>query len=141
MRPKLEDFEGAWRIARVIRAAGEGEARFDGEARFRPDGRGLAYAETGQLQLAGHPPVQAERRYLWRAGPAGAIEVFFPDGRAFHRIDLRAAAPSDRHHCAQDIYDVTYDFRRWPVWVSRWRVSGPRKDYRMVTEYSRLGGG
>ncbi len=138
MRPRLQDFEGAWRIARAIHPADGAGARFDGEARFRPDGQGLAYAEIGQLQLAGHPPVRAERCYLWRNGPAGVIEVFFPDGRPFHRIDLGAAAPSDRHLCDPDIYDVTYDFRRWPDWSSRWRVRGPRKDYRMISEYFRL---
>jgi hypothetical protein len=77
--------------------------------------------------------MEAERVYLWRASGAG-IEVLFDDGRPFHRIDDSAEAA---HWCDPDQYDVTYEFGRWPKWSSRWRVLGPRKDYVMVSNYSR----
>lgn len=133
MIPELADFEGVWRIARRIVAAGGAGARFFGQAEFSADMSGLVCAETGELRVEGRPPIMADRRYLWRRGAAGGIEVLFADGRPFHRFDPAAGTPCARHDCAPDVYVVRYDFRRWPVWSSRWRVRGPRKDYAMVT--------
>lgn len=137
----LGDFEGDWRVARTILHAAGPRARFDGRARFEADGAGLVCREAGALTIAGHAPVMAERRYLWRAGAGGAIDVLFDDGRPFHRIDLRQCAPQDRHMCDPDIYEVRYDFARWPAWSSLWRVRGPRKSYRMETLYRCAAGG
>ena len=101
-------------------------------ARFERDGVGLRYTEKGVLELGG-AKMEAERVYLWRA-TANGIEVFFDDGRPFHMIgDSTEAA----HWCDPDQYDVTYEFSGWPAWSSRWRVLGPRKDYVMVSEYTR----
>ena len=133
----LMNFEGSWQVGRRIENAEGPEARFEGVARFEPDGAGLVYAEEGELQLEGQPPIRGERRYLWRQEEDGTIAVFFDDGRDFHRFDPGAEAPGDRHHCAPDVYDVTYDFGGWPEWESRWRVTGPRKDYVMVSRYRR----
>jgi hypothetical protein len=30
---------------------------------------------------------------------------------------------------------VRYDFRDWPRWQAEWRVTGPRKDYGIVTRF------
>lgn len=137
MTPALEAFEGDWRVSRVIRHARGPDARFEGTARFVPDGAGLIYREEGELVIAGQVPMRAERRYLWRAAPDGAIDVRFDDGRAFHRIAPGESAPEDRHYCGPDTYDVAYDFSAWPDWTSRWQVRGPRKDYEMVSVYRR----
>ena len=136
MTPALMDFEGVWRVDRAISHRNGPEARFDGQAVFASDNGGLVYREDGHLHMPGQPPIRAERRYLWRVGQAGGIDVCFDDGRAFHRIGV-GGVPEDRHYCDPDIYDVTYDFSAWPVWTSHWEVSGPRKDYTMVTRYSR----
>lgn len=134
--PDLDAFAGRWRIARQIddRRAGQ-MARFDGEVVFMPEGPGLRYEETGVMHLPGQPPMQATRRYDWRPG-AGGIEVFFDDGRFFHTIGP-GAQPRARHECAPDLYRVAYDFTGWPLWRAVWQVSGPRKDYEMVTRYAR----
>lgn len=133
MAPVLADFEGVWRVARRVVHAGGGGARFAGRAEFMPDASGFVHVETGELHLPGQAPIRAERRYLWRPGSDGTIEVCFSDGRAFHQFDPAAGIPGARHDCAPDTYEVRYDFRRWPVWSSRWRVRGPRKDYAIVT--------
>lgn len=131
--PDLWEFEGDWQVRRRIEDALNGqEGRFNGIARFERDDLGLRYSERGQLQLGG-AAMEAERVYLWRAGPAG-IEVFFDYGRFFHRIDESAEAA---HWCDPDQYDVAYTFGKWPEWSSLWRVKGPRKDYVMVSEYVR----
>ncbi|TCO70936.1 DUF6314 family protein [Rhodovulum euryhalinum] len=136
--PDLGEFEGAWRLVRVIEDARAGQtATFEGRAVFNRSGDGLYYAEHGILRLPGQAPMTAERRYLWR--PAGAgIEVCFEDGRFFHAI---ASGPrAEAHHdCPPDRYAVAYDFGGWPAWSCRWRVIGPRKDYAMASSYARLG--
>lgn len=131
--PELWDFEGDWQITRRIEDALSGqEAGFVGTARFERDCLGLRYSEKGLLTLGG-ASMEAERVYLWRSADAG-IEVFFDDGRFFHRIDGSSGAG---HWCDPDQYDGIYDFGDWPDWSSRWQVKGPRKDYVMVSIFKR----
>lgn len=137
---RLSAFEGTWTMSRSIDDALTGRpGRLDGVARFSPEADGLACVETGLLTLSGRPAMTASRRYLWRDGGAGAIEVSFEDGRFFHRFDADSAAPSALHDCPPDEYRVRYDFTRWPDWSAEWRVRGPRKDYAMVTRYAPAG--
>lgn len=135
MTVTLWDFEGAWVLERRILHDDGPDAKFRGSARFIPDETGLIYEEKGLMKIDGHRPVSAQRRYLWREDEDGAIEVLFEDGRAFHRID--GDAPEDSHWCDPDTYDVRYEFGHWPDWISTWKVSGPRKSYRMVSNYRR----
>lgn len=136
---ELRAFTGRWRIERDIEdvlAARTG--RFEGEASFDPVPDGLAYRETGTLTFAGAAPMAASRSYLWRDGGAGTIDVLFADGRFFHRIDAQEPRPAALHDCAPDTYRVSYDFRPWPRWQAEWRVTGPRKDYAMLSRYVRF---
>lgn len=138
MSRSLGDFEGRWRIGRRIedRAAG-GSATFDGMARFSRDTGGLAYEESGELRLPAGDVLQAGRRYLWCAGEDGAIEVRFADGSDFHRIETGADVVTAWHDCMPDTYEVSYNFTRWPEWRAIWRVTGPAKDYTLITDYRR----
>ncbi len=132
---ELAEFEGNWGLVRRIDDARAGAvSHFEGEARFTPDGAGLAYHETGLLHLPGAAPMRAERRYLWRAVPEG-IAVQYEDGRPFHLIRAGQAQAEDSHDCAPDRYDVRYDFSAWPDWQQIWQVSGPRKDYHLVSNF------
>ena len=134
---ELSAFAGNWRIERTVEDFRAGRTgRLTGAARFDPLPDGLAYLETGTLSFPGTAPMQASRRYLWRDGGAGTIDVFFDDGRFFHRFDAEAPAPAATHDCPPDHYRVRYDFRLWPRWEAEWRVTGPRKDYAMVTSYT-----
>ncbi|PRX29760.1 hypothetical protein SAMN05216257_11021 [Meinhardsimonia xiamenensis] len=135
---ELEDFAGRWRLAREIEDFAAGHVvRFSGEALFAPEeGGALALTEEGTLTLPGATPLKASRRYLWRAGQGGAIEVLFADGRPFHVI-APGAKPEAEHLCPPDHYRVAYDFTGWPDWRAVWRVRGPRKDYRMQSLYRR----
>lgn len=133
----LQAFAGRWTLHRTITdRRGGPDGRFDGVAELRPDAEGLLYEETGQLHLGQAAPFHATRRYLWRAD-AGGVLVSFEDGRPFHRIALGRAQARDSHDCPPDIYRVSYDFSRWPHWLACWDVTGPRKDYRMVSDYGR----
>lgn len=133
---RLSAFLGAWALDRSIedaRAARSG--RLAGEARFSPAPDGLAYEEAGTLAFPGTAPMQASRRYLWRQGGAGGIDVLFADGRFFHAFDPALPEPSALHDCPPDTYRVRYDFTAWPLWQAEWRVTGPDKDYIMLSRY------
>lgn len=80
---------------------------------------------------------ETSRQTLWRQD-GGGIDVTFADGRPFHRITggTRSLA---FHGCPPDDYWLSYDFTLWPRWSVRWDVSGPRKSYRALTRYVRVG--
>ncbi len=126
----LDDFEGRWNVTRRITPARDPEGRFTGVAHWQRVSEGLAYHEKGDLRIGTHPPMQAERRYLWQPD----LTVWFEDGRFFHRIPPEGGAT--HHWCDPDQYVVTYDFTQWPQFRATWRVKGPAKDYVMVTDYA-----
>jgi hypothetical protein len=133
---RLQAFAGAWEIERAIEDVRDGRTgRFVGRATFTPVPGGLAYREEGRLALGDAPAMTATRDYLWRDGGAGVIEVYFGDGRFFHRFLPDEPEPADVHACPPDTYRVRYDFAGWPVWRAEWRVTGPRKDYGMVSRF------
>lgn len=136
----IGDFAGAWRLQRRIEDARDGRV-WDGVGRAAlvADGRGgLIHDETVILALPGQAPLTGTRRYLWAAAP-GAVAVSFADGRPFHTIALGVAMSRDTHDCPPDRYVGRHDFARWPVWVVQWDVLGPRKEYRMITTWTRAG--
>ena len=132
---RLADFIGDWRLKREVTEASGAQARFLGVARFVPEGAGLRCLERGELVLEGGARMHAERACLWRE-EGGRIHVSFADGRAFHDFVPDGQADA-RHWCDPDDYRVAYDFSGWPVWRAIWRVRGPRKDYTMVSDFSR----
>ncbi len=108
-----------------------------GTAVFTPRVEGeLVYVEEGELSFGSQPPMAATRSYIWSRTDEG-IAVQFEDGRPFHVIDGQKLMPDANHHCDPDLYHVSYDFTSWPDWRAIWRVVGPKKDYRMMSEYKR----
>jgi hypothetical protein len=62
--------------------------------------------------------------------------VDFDDTRPFHLI--RAADHPARHDCAPDLYILRYQFEALPrQWQCQCRITGPRKDLDLVTNYYR----
>lgn len=133
----LQDFNRDWDIAREIedRQAGE-TASFTGRVRVLAQSGQLRWIEEGTLRNAAGS-FAGTRCYLWRAHEQrqGALALHFEDGRFFHTI-LPAMTPSDTHDCPPDTYRVAYDFSDWPRWQATWHVTGPRKDYTMVSRYA-----
>ena len=143
-RIKLSDFLGRWSILREIRDETTAtRGRLEGQAVFRQSDQwesSLTYEERGQLTMDGSPTLTAERTYLWFLGnDPNTIDILFQDGRPFHRLDLNCTMPFSSHFCSPDEYNVSYDFRSWPVWRSEWRVRGPRKDYRIWSRFRFMG--
>ena len=135
--PQLLDFAGPWRVTRRIddRLSGR-PGRFEGTARLTPDGKGLRYREEGSLTLGDGPALAAHRDYLWLPDGDG-IAVRFADGRPFHRFRPSGRASGTDHPCGRDLYRVTYDLTAWPAWTAEWTVTGPAKNYAMLTRYER----
>jgi hypothetical protein len=131
---------GAWSFDRVI--AGQGSMQ--GLATFTPlDAQNLAYREQGRLKLQNGTELEAEREYVFRKRDRG-FDVFFKETppRLFHAIKLAASdggvlSGSAGHLCNPDLYQSTYIFRGDGGFVVRHIVSGPRKDYTMITTYMR----
>ena len=138
---RLQAFDGDWEIERDIEdvRAGRTGALHRHARASRRRRTGLAYHEEGRLALGDGPAMTATRDYLWRDGGAGAIEVCFDDGRFFHRFLRRRARPGAEHDCPPDRYRVRYDFAAGHAGSAEWRVTGPRKDYAMVSRFHRAG--
>lgn len=131
---------GAWLFDRVI----DGQGSMQGIATFTPlDPESLGYREQGRLKLLNGTELEAEREYVFRNGDCG-FDVFFKETppRLFHAILLSASGDgafsgSAGHVCNLDHYQSTYTFRVDGGFVIRHVVSGPRKDYTMITTYTR----
>lgn len=137
-RPTLSAFEGRWSVDRRIEHADGLSGRFTGQATFTRSGpECLLLEETGTLSQGGRE-MHAERRYLWRTTPHGEIAISFADNRPFHVLAPGTARPDAVYLCPPDRYAVAYDFTDWPVWRTVWRVEGPRKNYRMETQFRRI---
>lgn len=140
----MSRFEGVWDLKRhIYDLDSEWLGKFEGQAKFSRTRGGLHYREEGKLQFGGLTAMTATRDYDWEfpdtGAAAGLVRIRFEDGRHFHDFDPEAARPKASHYCDPDEYDVTYDFRKWPDWRAEWRVEGPKKDYRMVSMYTRSG--
>ncbi|WP_299657242.1 DUF6314 family protein [uncultured Tateyamaria sp.] len=127
----LADFAGLWVIERAIVPRQGSAAQFMGKAEWTPTADGLDYIETGTLHMEGAPPMQAERRYRWTRD----LSVYFDDGRFFHKVP--AFGGRTPHFCDPDTYVGTYDFGEWPDFTVSWDVRGPRKDYQMISTFTR----
>ncbi|MEL7178179.1 MAG: DUF6314 family protein [Pseudomonadota bacterium] len=133
-------FAGPWELVRDITdLANRWPGRLEGVAQFIPQGDSgrLMYREEGLLTFAGLQAAKATRSYDWLIQAPDAIEVFFEDGRPFHRFDPTKREVEAEHLCDADLYSVRYVFETETKWRAEWRVEGPRKDYRMVSFYTR----
>ena len=131
----LADFTGSfWKIERVIKDHKQStKLYYQGRCEIS-DG---SYAETGELTLSNGQKSLTSRTYIWNWAKQG-IDSYFDNGLFFHRIDLTCLKPSARHYCGQDRYNVEYNFSDWPLWDATWWVNGPRKDYEMHSQYSKI---
>jgi hypothetical protein len=133
---------GTWVVERDLldRAAGT-RGTFAGVVRFSPtpDG-GLALREEGTMRWPSFVG-PASREYLLRpAGRADALDVFFPDGRPFHRMGFAPEANAASHWCDPDAYRVAYTYENADRFSYTWDVTGPRKDLELASRLHRSQG-
>jgi hypothetical protein len=127
---------GRWRVERALEDAALGTGRFRGSATFTPDGDGLEWVETGRLTLGRYDG--PARRTLRLVPDGDGWEVRFADGRAFHRLDLRAGELcAFTHPCGADRYAGEFAVRGPDAFEIGWSVTGPAKAQRLTGRYIR----
>ncbi|WP_258804966.1 DUF6314 family protein [Pseudarthrobacter sp. NS4] len=134
-RPSL----GHWTLERDLLDRADGtRGTFSGVVLFTPtDDGGLALREEGTMRWPSFTG-PASREYL--LGPAGrpdALDVFFPDGRPFHRMSFTPEANLDNHWCNPDTYRVAYAWEGPDAFSYSWDVTGPRKDLLLTSRLLR----
>lgn len=123
---------GRWSVSRVILdRCGMGWMHFDGIADIDP----VKFDEQGEMRIAGQRS-QGRRTYHLRFGE-GHVIVQFPDGREFIRLDGRPVQHV-HHLCGDDAYKGRLFFLSPDQWGEVWHVTGPRKDYKSVSRYTRV---
>jgi len=81
----------------------------------------------------------ASREYVLKpAARTDALDVFFPDGRPFHRMSFTPDASLDTHWCDPDTYRVSYTHQGPDAFSYSWDVKGPRKDLLLVSHLERI---
>ncbi len=129
---------GSWRVERTLLNRSSGiRGRFDGTVLFESDDGGLRQREHGTISWPTHTG-PATREYLLRptADPA-ALDIYFPDGRFFHTLNLSAGEWTTVHGCAPDTYNVTYRLLSASRLNYSWDVTGPNKDLLLSTSLFR----
>ena len=135
---------GTWSVDRTLLDRRTGtRGSFTGVVRFTDDDGGLHWREEGTVSWApfdGAPFTgPASREYLLRpADTAAVMDVFFPDGRPFHRMGFTGHSNQDVHWCDPDTYRVTYTVLGPDEVGYRWDVTGPAKDQLLESVLRRL---
>jgi hypothetical protein len=128
---------GDWRLVRrLVSMEPRRSGTAEGQANFRLSDAGLDYREVVDVRFAGHCG-RATREHRYRLVEQGCAEVFFADGRLFHRLDLRRGRWQVEHVCGEDVYRGSFRVLGPGLWVVRWRVLGPRKNLRIASVYER----
>lgn len=133
---------GQWTVQRDLLDRADGtRGTFSGVVHFVPtDDGGLAFREEGTMRWPSFTG-PASREYLLRpAGSPDALDVFFPDGRPFHRMSFTPESNLDRHWCDPDTYRVAYDYGGRDRFSYTWDVQGPRKDLLLTSHLVRRQG-
>ena len=143
-----ESFEvliGSWSLTRSIEDHLTSErGSFVGIASFvelpdagSPGGaRRLRYLEEGRLEL-GDFSGPARRSLLYEQREDASLAVLFSDGRPYIDLDLRGGSWLSRHHCGEDLYEISTQLHSNDELEEHWRVRGPAKDYDARTRLSR----
>ncbi|WP_171027589.1 DUF6314 family protein [Pseudarthrobacter sp. NamE2] len=130
---------GRWTVERDLLDRGDGtRGTFSGVVLLIPDDDGgLALREEGTMRWPSFTG-PATREYLLRpSGQPDALDVFFPDGRPFHRMSFAAEVNRDNHWCDPDTYRVAYTCEGPDRFSYSWDVTGPRKDLLLTSRLTR----
>ncbi|MBN9553687.1 MAG: hypothetical protein J0H61_03265 [Alphaproteobacteria bacterium] len=108
----------------------------EGRASVTAAATDLRLEESGRLVFGGHVS-DASQHYRIVLGDGGA-QVFRADGSHFHDLDLSSGWAGILHRCGDDMYRGRYRALNRDAYRVAWRVTGPRKNYRMTSLYTRV---
>lgn len=134
--------QGSWTVERTLLDRSTGtRGTFTGVVRLTPEAGaaardadgGLRFHEEGTVRWtssSGEPfSGPASREYLlWPTGTPDTMDMFFPDGRPFHRMGFGPASGHAEHWCDPDTYRVSYTWIGPDEFRYCWDVTGPAKD-------------
>ncbi len=134
----LEFLIGDWDVDRQICDSRSGRrGSFLGTAMFSPAAGVVRYTERGELRFGDHRG-PASRTLLYAAGPGGAADVRFADGRDFLSSSTSSSGRCQAElQCGADRYQVTVTMVSQHSFTETWQVAGPAKNYAMTTRYLR----
>lgn len=132
----LNDLIGDWTLTREVDTP---PAQAVGKATFiQIADTVLNYHEKGELVLStaeneqAHRPIPFTNAYRFCFHRLNALDIQFPDGRLFHRLDLQdingALTAQSTHLCGTDTYQSDYAFYHDNRFCIIHRVSGAKKD-------------
>ena len=134
---RLLSFTGAWHLDRTIEDVRAGRTGAP-HRRRRASSPPRTASPTPRRARS---PSPAARRCAPPAATSGATAGQGPSTSGSRTAaSSTASTPRTRrrppaHDCPPDTYRVRYDFRAWPRWQAEWRVTGPRKDYGIVSRF------
>lgn len=95
----------------------------------------LAYREDLEVHIPGFSEaVYQEYLYVFEEG---CVYKKFKDNRLFYRLEVSNAEATGAHLCGEDHYQAHYSFLGQNNFTLTYRVKGPRKDYEILTEFTR----
>ncbi|WP_285244439.1 DUF6314 family protein [Pseudarthrobacter sp. fls2-241-R2A-127] len=139
-QPHITGRRGRWRLERDLLDRSDGtRGTFSGVVIFTPtDDDGLALREEGTMRWPSFTG-PASREYVLNPLPQpDALDVFFPDGRPFHRMSFTPDTSQDTHWCDPDTYRVSYTRQGPDAFSYSWDVTGPRKDLLLISRLERI---
>lgn len=133
---------GTWEIERALVDHASGQVgTLRGTATFIPTSEGaLRHEEHGELSWGLHHGSASRAWSLVPAGGPGGFDVYFEDGRFFHRLDLRTGSWTAEHLCGDDVYAGSFWIETNEGWAYSWTVIGPRKRLELTTRLTRRAG-
>lgn len=125
---------GVWRFTRQIKGCG----KMSGTATFiQKSPNLLLYREDGLLKLNDGPVFESYRNYIYEL-KNDKITALFEDGRFFHELEFDGGVVARGHHeCGLDLYRASYHFETPNAFSLQWAVTGPKKDYTILTNFEK----
>lgn len=134
---------GTWHVDRQINVRGRAESKFQGLAHIRPtDMRGtFSYHEEGRF-VGEDVRFEGTRDYLFKV-KNDTLAIFFVDeqrmGETYVTLDFAdGVTAQDTYLCDDDIYGHIFEIISGAHFLTETTVSGPEKDYKLITNYRRL---
>lgn len=136
-------FNGTWQLIRLVSNAASLTAITTFES-YRKNY--LWYRESGVLHINDEKRVNTSQEYYYYFGET-SIDIYFNNQKQLYiSLPLMKSPkhpafpfyPAGRHYCSRDTYKSTYIIESPNLFKIDCEVSGPKKDYSMISVYERI---
>ena len=135
----FRNLEGKWSINRNIKGIGYGKGRAS-FTKSTDDQNVLCYSERLDLHLGENQHYSnAHQEYKFIYDPERmCLEKYTSAESLMYRLEITGKKARGLYLCSPDKYIATYDFIDDNLFTLTYFVSGPRKDYIIVTEFEKI---